>query len=381
MRLPAREGARALAGFVILVVLLFPSVVFRGQVFYERDVHLVWYAQVESFVRAVRGGSWPVWDPYVSFGQPMLANPNTPVLYPPTWINLLLVPESAYVVLTLFHLAWAAVGLFFLGRRLGLAEGASAIAGAVWVASGPLLSLVDAWHHLFGAAWIPWVFVAAECGLRSPSVRSAALWGGTMGVQLLAGSLDMSGFTGAAIVAFTLAHLDRREPWGASNRKRLGTAALALLFLLALAAAQLLPTLEGASRSSRWNIDASVRGSIGALHPLGALAKVLSPVPLGDLPLDPVKGRVLLDEGMPFLRSLYLGVPAVALVLAALGGVGSGTAGDHRFFAGLGAGATLYALGNNTWVYPAFVAVFPALRMLRYPSKASEAGTGKLHRR
>ena len=47
----------ALAGLSALVVLLFPGVVLRGQVFYERDVHLVWYSQVESFVRAVRGGS------------------------------------------------------------------------------------------------------------------------------------------------------------------------------------------------------------------------------------------------------------------------------------------------------------------------------------
>ena len=359
-----------LAGLSALVVLLFPGVVLRGQVFYERDVHLVWYSQVESFVRAVRGGSWPVWDPYVSFGHPMLANPNTQVLYPPTWVNLVLAPESAYVVLTLAHVAWAGLGLFRLARRLGMSEAASAVASAAWIASGPLLSLVNVWHHLAGASWIPWVFLAAENALASPSFRGAVLWGSALGAQLLAGSPDMSAFTGAAVVVFTLARLEWRQPLGAANRSRLAAAILALLFALGLSAAQLLPTLEATGRSMRWNIDPALRGNVGSLHPLVMLAKVLSPVPLGELPLDPVEGRALLDEGMPFLRSLYLGVPALALVLAALGGGSPGAASQRGFFAGLGAGATLFALGHNTWVYPVFVAVFPALRMLRYPSKA-----------
>ncbi len=360
----------ALAGLPALVLLLFPGVVLRGQVFYERDVHLVWYSQVESFVRAVRGGSWPLWDPYVSFGHPMLANPNTQVLYPPTWINLVLAPESAYVVLTLAHLAWAGLGLFRFARRLEMSEAASAVAGAAWMASGPLLSLVNVWHHLAGASWIPWVFLAAENALASPSLRGAVLWGGALGMQLLAGSPDMSAFTGAAVVAFTLARLEWRRPLGATNRPRLAAAILALLFALGLSAAQLLPTLEATGRSMRWNIDPALRGKIGALHPLGAFAKLVSPIPLGDLPLDPVKGHALLDEGMPFLRSLYLGVPALALVLAALGARSPGSACNRGFFAGLGAGATFFALGHNTWVYLAFVTVFPALRMLRYPSKA-----------
>jgi len=349
---------------------LFPGVVFRGQVFYERDVHLIWYAQIESFVRAVRGGSWPLWDPYVSFGHPMLANSNTQVLYPPNWINLLLAPESAYVFLSLAHVAWAGLGLLRLARRLGMSEGASALAGATWMASGPLLSLVNVWHHLAGASWVPWVFLAAESTLASPSFRGVALWGGALGIQLLAGSPDMSAFTGAAIAAFTLTRLDWRQPLGAANRHRLLAAILSLLFGLALSAAQLLPTVETAGRSMRWSIDPALRGAIGSLHPLGALAKVLSPIPLGELPLDPVRGRALLDEGMPFLRSLYLGVPALALALAAFGGGAPGSGRHRGFFAGLGAGAGAFALGHHTWIYGASVSVFPVLRMLRYPSKA-----------
>jgi hypothetical protein len=348
------------------VLALFPEVVLEGRVFYERDVHLVWYSQVESFVRAVRGGSWPVWDPYVSFGHPMLANPNTQVLYPPTWLNLLLVPESAYVALTLLHVSFAAFGLYFFARRLGLGLPASLSASLLWAASGPLLSLVNVWHHLAGASWLPWVLLAADRALGAPSLRGAALTGLALGAQVLAGSPDMSAFTGLAVAALVLARLDSRAPFGAANRRRAATAALALLLGLGLAAGQLLPSLELARQSPRWNIDPGMR-AIGSLHP-GALLKLLSPVPLAELPLDPVRGAALLDEGMPFLRSLYLGGPALGLVLAAL--LGPPRRG-RRFLALLGAGSLLFALGRHTPVYAALVMVFPPLRSLRYPSKAA----------
>src|SRR5260370_32770201 len=95
---------------------------------------------------------------------------------------------------------------------------------------------------------------------------------------------------------------------------------LDLLFALGLSAAQLVPTREATGRSMRWNIDPALRGGIGSLHPLGAFAKLISPLPLRELPLDPVRGHPFLDEGMPFLRSLYLRVPPLPFLLAAPGG-------------------------------------------------------------
>ena len=79
---PARSGRLAVVTLILLAIVLFSRAVFRGEAFYERDVHLVWHAQVEAFVRAVGAGSWPVWNPFISFGQPMLANPHTQALYP-----------------------------------------------------------------------------------------------------------------------------------------------------------------------------------------------------------------------------------------------------------------------------------------------------------
>src|SRR4051812_47500327 len=81
------RAARAL--LVVLVAVLFHSALLGRGVFYYRDIGLFWHPQVEAFVRTVAAGSWPVWNPYVGFGRPLLANPNVQVFYPPTWLNLL----------------------------------------------------------------------------------------------------------------------------------------------------------------------------------------------------------------------------------------------------------------------------------------------------
>src|SRR3990172_7988630 len=74
MRRSMPAGVRA--GLVLLGVgvFLFPGAVFRGEAFYDRDIHLEWYSQVEGFVRAVASGAWPVWDNTIGFGESMLAD-------------------------------------------------------------------------------------------------------------------------------------------------------------------------------------------------------------------------------------------------------------------------------------------------------------------
>ena len=100
-------------------------------------------------------GSWPTWNPYHSFGVPLLANPNVQVFYPLTWLSLVLRPETYYSVYVVLHLLVSAVGLYVLARRLGLSRPAAFLAAGAWIFSGPALSLVQLWSHFAGAALCP----------------------------------------------------------------------------------------------------------------------------------------------------------------------------------------------------------------------------------
>jgi hypothetical protein len=56
-----REHALSLLALLGALSWLFRDVLFFGGVYFKRDIHLVWHPQVESFVRCVAAGSWPVW--------------------------------------------------------------------------------------------------------------------------------------------------------------------------------------------------------------------------------------------------------------------------------------------------------------------------------
>jgi len=353
-------------GLAALPLVLFWKAVFRGEVLYQRDIHLIWFGQVETLVRAVASGSWPVWDPYTGFGQPLLANPDAQVLYPPTWLNFVMRPGTYYTLFAVSHLAFSGLGLYALARRLGRSRGAAFVGAALWTASGPLLSTVSLWHHFASAAWAPWVFVAADRALAGRGLRAACVLGLALAAQVLAGSADMTILFGLVLAVFLLMRRKRGAgaavPW-ASLAARLATAGAVAL---SVSAALWLPTLDVARRSARLGLPADVR-TTWSLHPL-ALLQVLSPVPFHELPLDPRWREALFDSREPLLASVYLGAAALPLVLAGL--LSRHARGLRRLGAGSLVAAVLFALGKHAAFYTAAVWLVLPLRALRYPSKA-----------
>lgn len=362
----ARHRLAIAATFAALLLLLFPGPALEGRVFFYRDISVVWLAQVEAFVRSVAGGAWPVWDPALAFGHPLLANPNVQALYPFTWLNLVLRPGTVYTLYVFAHLMLGGSGTALLARRLGLSRGASLLAGCVWIASGPLLSLVNVWHHLAGAAWLPWVLALADRALHSGQLTHVPAWGIAVALQVFAGSPDFCMFTGLLCLAQLAAVADWRRPWGPSTRRRLLLTVAAYAMGAGLAAAQLLPSLALARTSMRGDLPRNAR--VGWSLPPAALAGMFVPLPFEDLSrLASAEARDRLFElWSPFLRSNYLGLTTVPLFAAAM--MSRRRRGRTALVLLVIAGA-LFALGGHTVVYDLATAVIAPLRMLRYPSK------------
>ncbi|HYN04852.1 MAG TPA: hypothetical protein VE359_20545 [Vicinamibacteria bacterium] len=212
MRAIPKADRLAFLALTLLVVALFRESVLQGGVFYKRDIHLIWHPQVEGFVRAVFSGALPLWDPSPAFGQPLLADPAMQILYPPTWLNLLVRPWTYYTLFAFGHVLLSGLAFHALARRWGLGAGAALAGACAWVLSGPFLSLVDLWHHFASAAWIPAVFLAAERAVESRRARDALVLGFAIGLQVLAGSADVCAMTLAALAVWVaLVHVDARR--------------------------------------------------------------------------------------------------------------------------------------------------------------------------
>jgi hypothetical protein len=289
-----------------LVLWMFRDAILRGHVFFHRDVHLMWYTQVETFVRAVTAGEWPVWNPYIGFGQPLWGDANTQVLYPPTWLHFAMRPWTYYTAYVVAHLLFAGAGLFALARRLGIGRAGAATATLVWIASGPLLSVVDMWNQLAGAAWMPWAGLAAISALQTGRRRWAIAWGAGQAAQVLSGSLEAALMTAAGVLAYAVVMKPWRET-GGSRRRALLLTALALATALGLSAGQWLPSLEVAARSARADLSAETR-TYWSVHPAGVLQMWL-PITLAELHLSPGVRRALFEGREPLFASLYLGLP------------------------------------------------------------------------
>jgi hypothetical protein len=345
----------------VALLLVAPALLGRGA-FFERDIHWVWLPRVESMVRAVAQGAWPLWDPHPAFGLPALADPSYQIAYPATWLNLVLPPAASYAWYVLIHLGLAGVGAYALGRCWGLSHPAAALAGGAWVATGPVLSFVSLYHHFAGLAWMPWLLAALERTLTTPGLRPAALLATATACQILAGSGDlclMTALLGLAVVGHWLV---RSRPKAQALRAAGGALLLSGALALLVAAVQWLPTAAVLSSGSRLAL-APWANLYWSLHP-ALLADMVAPKLALSLRFSPEARALLFESREPFLSSLYLG-PA-ALLLAFLGGL---LGGSRRLLLVAAAGFFLLcALGRHTVLYPLLLHV-PPFGMMRYPVK------------
>lgn len=360
----SRRQTLGLLALLALSLGLGREAVFEGRVYFLRDLHLQWFGQVETFVSTIAAGDWPVWDPYVGFGQPMLANANAQVLYPLTWLNLIMRPGTYYALYFIVHIFLAASGTAALARRLGVSPSGALLAGAFWTASGPFLSLGNLWNHLAAAAWMPWALLGAEHAVAG-SRRGAVGGAFAIAAMVFAGSPDFVIFTVVLLVARLLGRPDRHR---VGSAKWWRSAVLVLgMFLLGggLSGPQLLPSLELARASTRWAMGAESRAYWSA-HP-GSLLQVVLPMTWNAVPWNRDVRALLFESREPYLLSLFLGLPLLAFAMC---GLFDRSARDRFWLGGSAALLTLFALGKYSPLYAATVALLPPLGMLRFPSKA-----------
>ena len=196
-------------------------------------------------------GAWPVWRPSLGFGRPLLADPSAQVLYPLTWLNLLMRPWRYYTLFVVVHALLSTVGLFALARRFGLRLAGAFVSAALWLLAGPLVEhrpLASLRGHVLAALGGP----RGRPGPRDEDV----------------GSRRSPGERCKACKCWRVRrrlHHDRDRdsrprsraprPLGATGRglqlRLLGVGALASLTALGLAAGLWMPALDQVSRAAR----------------------------------------------------------------------------------------------------------------------------------
>jgi hypothetical protein len=293
-------------------------------------------------------------NPYASFGQPFLGNPNLLVAYP--------FPKSAGISIQIVvHLALCFAGMFVLLRRMATSPEGAFLAASAFTLSGYVLSATASLNAVTTIAWVPWLLVVAEALARGPLTRArCALAVVVIAFASLGGEPVLLGI--ALLIAAALAGV------------RGGRRALARLVLCGIAAGLLtlpvhIATVAAAMDSARVRLGFTFANAASASFHPARLAEILVPYFFGD-PSRLVAGAwwgYAVSGGMqPYIYSAAFGL--IPLLLATIAGAATRFRAE-RFWWGTALVCFILSLGGHLpgaeWAYSAFA----PLHAIRFPIK------------
>lgn len=355
-RLFSRKDLLFFLLFLALFLFVFKDFLFTGGIFFERDSTLLEIPMRQLCVQLLKEGNFALWTDAYGNGQPFLANPKNAVLYPGTWLYLILPFYAAFKFHYVLHFILGWLGIFYLGKSFKFSEQASFLGASVFMFSGVFLSSVEFYNHIAALCWMPWIllvllrFQPGKFLLRLAVL--AVLWSlliltGTPYVIIVAGCF-----------AFVLTML---VP--AQRTKRFVMLALSIGLALCLSAAQLFPTLDLYGSSGR----EEGTSSLWSLEPL-QLVNFAFPNFMGNDRQpghEDYWGSHLFERGAPLYYSLFLGFGALMLAF-----FGLKRPYDYRntLFVVLACFFFVLALGKRMPFYPLWKDL-PPFSGIRYPVK------------
>jgi hypothetical protein len=342
--------ASAAVGLLAASLVFYYPLVFLGRALVDYDAFVYFYPQRVFLARSLLAGRIPLWDPDLFLGAPFLANPQTAVLYPPSWLFVLGPVQAVYAAQLVLHAFLAAFFTYLLARHaFGVLPLAAAVGGLAYAFGGFAVGQVGHLNQISAAAWLPAVLLAYDRFAATRHVSWLALGALALALQLLAGHPQETYMTLIVLGIFGAV----RAPW--RSPRRLAGCALGGVVMCglggALSAAQLLPTLELAPLSIRGegvNWRDAVAGSLPAYLAVRAL---LPPFWL-DVPYTEFLG--------------YVGVTPVALGLLA---IVSGRGRPVVFGALVSFLGVFLALGENNGLYPLVFSTVPGFDTFRVPAR------------
>jgi hypothetical protein len=337
----------------LLLLIFYPDIVLGTHAFFYRDAGLFSYPVAYYLHDSIRGGQWPLWNPYNNCGLPFLAQWNTLALYPLSLVYVLLPLPWSLNLFLLAHIFLAGLGMYALGRDwFGSRFGAS-VAGLAFAWNGLSLHCLMWPCHIAALAWMPWVVLG--CDRAAKEGGSALFWAALAGAcQMMTGSPELILFTwmigGANVMIDTMRRKGRFLTGG-------GRLLLVALLAGALSAAQLLPWLDLVAHGDR---SSAFGGGDWAL-PAWGLANFLVPL----FHSETSASGVFMQGEQQWTSSYYLGVLPLLLALLAIGRRRERVA----LLAALAVGGVFLALGHAGILLDILRRAVPLLGFSRYPVK------------
>lgn len=350
-----------LLAVTLLTVLFYWKLVLTDQYvwFDHPDMVNLELPRLQYQAHQIHNHHFPLWDPYIWCGQPLIGQTQPGPLNPLNLLFLLMPLEDGYLRADCLNLYYVALhllsALFFyaLGRELGLGKRASALGACVFSFAG-FLGTVPWLDVMSGGIWSPLValfLLRAARGHRPWA--SASLCGLFLGLAWLSGHHEVP----------LLVSLSVLVAWGilvACNRRLAGAALLCFLVAGLIGAMQLWPTLEFGRDSRRWT---------GTEVPVTWNERVPYRIhTIYSLPPQAIAETVVPNSNTYGDTSPFVG--SIALALALFGLAAHWHDARIRWLAAFTLAGLVYSLGAFTPLHGFLYGLVPNLAKARLPVRA-----------
>jgi|SRR5579872_566725 len=363
MRPLTRRTAIAAGLFLLLTVVYWPLLFQPSRFvwFDHYDLTELQIPRLQFFARSLHAGHFPLWNPYIWLGQPVLGSGQPGPLNPLIILFAGLLPLRDGL-LSFAELNWLYVTLHFLAalfayrfcRYLALRVLPSLLGAVAFSCTGFLGSA--AWLDLTSAvALTPLIFYFAfRLWTEDGIVRNAAPLGLVLGLSWWTGHHEIPMILCYAVLLGSACVAASGKSW-----RVLKGALLAFALAIPISALQTLPFYEFGHASRRW---------VGAANPIGWADKVPYEVHARySLPWFGL-AEFFAPGGAPEDHwTAFAGVTVIVLAIAAL--IYRWSDRRVRMLGFLALGSVIYALGANTPLHRLAYEFFPLVEKARSPGR------------
>lgn len=257
------------------------------------DLIRFFYPNLTYFKSTASSGQIPFWNPYQFAGNVFMADFQSAIFYPLTWLSLVLPSNWAWLTISVAPIVLATIFMFLYLERLRLSKLAAAFGGFAFGFSGFFLTWTqEATAVAQAAMWLPLLFLGVETNLALTTIAWI--------LSFLAGYLQITFYLTVLLLVYALFR----------HRLKKTLVALAVGFILVLP--QFWSSITAFSLSSRPQVTIDKVFSTYLL-PITHLVRLLAP----DLAGNPA-GYNYFGAGSYNETALFIGLVPFALALLAL---------------------------------------------------------------
>ena len=294
----AKEYKQAALIFVLMILLFFWPL-FKGEILSQADTlysfppwnsvtpsgwaapsNSVLNDQTREFLtffqvakESLRRMEFPLWNPYIMAGTPLLANSQSALLFPLNWPFYFMPLFLGFTVSALLKVLIASFGTYLFARKLSLSHPASILAGTIYPFS--IFNVFWLNHpHTNVTIFFPWLLLLADTITQNPTRPNMGLLGLVVGLQLLGGHVELAFHVAFAVTLFFLFRLTDYRKDGRALFLRLKIFAGGYTLGFFLAGILMIPFLEFLSQSATWHVRSGENPFF--LKPIGFISMFLS---------------------------------------------------------------------------------------------------------